>query len=117
MGAGGGETVNMKRDKFDRLTGAVFFSPKDFTRHAILIVLLFAVVHLLGLREYTAMISGTMASPNLGAELCTLLAIIYMLFYFGAVVFAPILLIAAGLLFAWGKVSGGSRRLLSSKEL
>ena len=108
--------MNVTRDKFDRLTGAVFFSPKDFVRHAVLIVVLFAVVHLLGLREYTAMISGTMASPNLGAEACTLLAIIYMLFYFGAVVFAPILLIAAGLLVVWGKVRDSSHRHLPSKE-
>jgi len=101
--------MNLKRDWFDRLTGAALFSPKDFVRHAVLVVVLFGIAHVCGLREYTAMISGTMASPSLGAEICTLLAIIYMLLYFGAVVFAPILLIAAGLLFVWGKVGDRSR--------
>ena len=104
--------MKAKSDKFDRLVGADFFSPKDFVRHAVLIVVLFAVVHLFGLREYTSIISGTMASPTLGAETCTLLAIIYMVFYFGAVVLAPVLLIAAGLLLLWEKVRAGSRRHL-----
>lgn len=108
--------MNVKRDWFDKLTGATFFSPKDFVRHAVLIVALFGVAHILGLREYTAMISGTMASPSLGAEGCTLLAIIYMLLYFGTVVFAPILLIAAGLLLVWEKVRGSARRPLPSRE-
>lgn len=96
--------MNAKRDWFERLTGAAFFSPKDFVRHAVLIVLLFGVVHVCGLREYTAMISGTMASPGLGSETCTLLAIVYIAFYFGAVVLAPILLIAAALLVVWKKL-------------
>jgi len=104
--------VKATGDWFDRLVSADFFSPKDFVRHAVLIVVVFAIVHLCGLREYTAMISGTMASPDLGAETCTLLAIIYMVCYFGAVVLVPILIIAAGLLFAWGKVRDSSRRHL-----
>ena len=108
--------MNLKRDRFDRLTGAAFFSPKDFVRHAVLIVVLFAIAHVCGLREYTAMISGTMASPSLGAEICTLLAIVYMLFYFGAVVLAPILLIAAGLLFVWGKVGDSAHPCLPSRN-
>ena len=104
--------MKVKPDRFDRLVGAEFFSPKDFVRHAILIVLLFAIAHAFGLREYTSMISGTMASPSLGAGTCTLLAMIYMTFYFGAVVLAPVLLIAAGLLFLWEKVRDSSRRHL-----
>ena len=106
--------MNPQRDNFERLVGAVFFSPMDFVRHAVLIVALFVIAHLCGLREFTAMISGTMASATLGPEICTLLAIVYMLFYFGAVVLAPILMIAAALLYIWEKVRDSSRRRLPS---
>lgn len=77
---------------------ADFFSPKDFVRHAVLIVALFAVAHVSGLREFTTIISGTMASPELGAGVCALLGMGYMALYFGVVVLVPVLLIAAGLL-------------------
>jgi hypothetical protein len=104
--------MNAKPDWFEKLVGAEFFSPKDFVRHAVLIVVLFAVAHAFGLREYTTIISGTMASPTLGVETCALLAMIYLVFYFGAAVLAPILVIAAGLLLVWEKVKDSSRRLL-----
>ena len=90
--------MKMKSDRFDRWVGAAFFSPKDFLRHAVLIVVLFAVAHACGLREYTAIICGTMASPMLGPETCALLGIGYMVLYFGTVVLVPVLLIAAALL-------------------
>jgi hypothetical protein len=80
---------------------ADFFSPKDFVRHAGLIVSLFAIAHLFGLREFTAIISGTMASPELGANVCALLGMGYLALYFGVVVLVPVLLIAAGLLKGW----------------
>ena len=98
--------------KFRRLIGADFFSPKDFLRHAVLILVLFAVAHLCDLREFTTIISGTMASPALGAETCALLGMSYMALYFGAVVLVPILLLAAGLLWFWEKVRAASRRHL-----
>ena len=90
--------MRMNSGRFDRWMGASFFSPKDFVRHAVLIVLVFAIAHAFGLREYTAIICGTMASPALGPETCALLGIGYMLLYFGVVVLVPILLIAAALL-------------------
>jgi hypothetical protein len=98
--------------KFGRLIGADFLSPKDFVRHAVLILVLFAVAHLCGLREFTTIISGTMASPALGAETCALLGMGYMALYFGAVVLVPILLMAAGLLALLEKVRASSRRPL-----
>lgn len=91
---------------------ADFFSPKDFVRHAVLIVVLFAVAHVSGLREFTTIISGTLADPSLGVEMCALLGIGYLALYFGVVVLAPILLIAAGLLWLREKVRDTSRRLL-----
>ena len=90
--------MKAKPDRFGRLVGADFFSPKDFVRHAVLVVLLFAIAHAFGLREYATIISGTMASPALGPEVCAILGVGYMALYFGAVVLAPVLLIAAALL-------------------
>lgn len=104
--------MNGKSNKLGRLIGADFFSPKDFVRHAVLILVLFAVAHLCDLREFTTIISGTMASPALGAETCAVLGMSYMTLYFGAVVFAPILLMAAGLLWFLEKVRAASRRHL-----
>lgn len=83
------------------LIRATFMSPKDMVRHAVLIVALYAAVHLLGLREFTTIICGTVASPALGVRLCTLLGLGYMALYFGTVVLVPILMIAAALLKLW----------------
>ena len=90
--------MRAKPDRLGRLIGADFFSPKDFVRHAVLILVLFGIAHVLGLRDFTTIISGTMASPALGAETCALLGMGYMALYFGTVVLAPVLLIAAALL-------------------
>lgn len=87
--------------RFRRLLGADFLAPKDFVRHAGLIGVLFLVAHICGLREFTSIISGTMVEPRLGPDLCALLGWGYAALYFGTVVLAPILLIAAGLLKVW----------------
>jgi hypothetical protein len=90
-----------KADWFERLLGADFLAPKDFVRHAGLIGLLFLAAHICGLREFTSIISGTMAEPRLGSDVCALLGWGYAALYFAAVVLAPILLIAAGGLKLW----------------
>lgn len=92
---------------------ADFFSPKDFIRYAGLIVVLFAVAHVFGLREFTTIISGTMASPDLGVETCALLGMGYVALFFSVVVLVPVLLIAAGLLRCWEVVR--QRRVESPK--
>jgi hypothetical protein len=85
------------------MCGADFFSPKDFIRHAVLIVLLFGVVHLLGLREYTSFLNGTTGSVELGYELSALLGLIYLVLYFAVVLLVPILILAALLVSLWLK--------------
>lgn len=80
---------------------ADFLSPKDLVRHAALVVLLFAVAHAAGWRQFTSIISGTMAEPRLGPDVCALLGSGYAALYFATMVLAPILLIAAGLLKLW----------------
>lgn len=89
--------------RFSDLCGADFFSPKDFIRHAVLIVFVFGVAHLFGLREYTSFLNGTAGSVELGYELSTLLGVTYLLLYFAVVLLVPILILAALLVSLWLK--------------
>jgi len=90
--------------RFWNLCGADFFSPKDFVRHATLIVLAFAVIHLFGLREYTSFLNGTTGSVEMDPTTAGLLGIVYVLFYLAAILLAPILLIAAGFIASWQRI-------------
>jgi hypothetical protein len=58
---------------------------------AVALVAVFGLLHLAGLREDAGILSGSPASSVLGG-------IAYVLAYFGAVVVAPIFLLAEGLL-------------------
>jgi phosphotransferase system glucose/maltose/N-acetylglucosamine-specific IIC component len=86
------------------MCGADFFSPKDFVRHAILIVVAFAIIHAIGLREYTSVLNGTTGSVEMDPASAALLGIVYILFYLATVLLAPILLIAAGFIAAWQRI-------------
>ena len=90
-------------NRFWNLCSADFLSPKDFLRHAVLIVLAFGVAHALGLREYTSFLNGTTGSVELGYEVSALLGLIYLLFYFATVLLVPILVLAALLASLWLK--------------
>ncbi|WP_437602392.1 hypothetical protein WMF28_12305 [Sorangium sp. So ce590] len=65
---------------------------------AALLVAAFAACHLLGLREHVSVLSGT-APPGSGGGDASL-GVAYALSWFGGVVCAPILAIAAGVLAA-----------------
>jgi hypothetical protein len=69
-------------------------TPRGLLLRAALIAAVYAVLHLCGLRQDAAFLSGT----PVGGTLATLGGITYVLFYFAAVVLAPILVIAAGVL-------------------
>lgn len=86
-----------------RWWSAEFFSAKDFLRHGVLILLAFAVIHLLGLREYTSVLNGTTGAVDMNPDNAALLGIIYVLFYLAAILLAPICFITAGLLTLWEK--------------
>jgi undecaprenyl pyrophosphate phosphatase UppP len=74
---------------------APLFSPRGFTVRAIIIALLFAVCHSLGLREYTSFISGTPTSADTSLQTSAVIGLIYMASYFAFVLLTPILLVAA----------------------
>lgn len=97
----------MKRNSVGRfwgMCGADFFSPRDFVRHAILIVVAFALIHAVGLREYTSVLNGTTGSVEMDPTYAALLGIVYVFFYLAAILLAPILLIASGFIAAWQRI-------------
>lgn len=69
-------------------------TPRGLLLRAALIAAVYAVLHLCGLRHDASFLSGT----PVGGTLATLGGLTYVLFYFAAVVLAPILVIAAGVL-------------------
>jgi hypothetical protein len=77
---------------------AEFLSPKDLIQRACAISLIFAGLHLAGLREFTSILNGTVGSVALGWKWSGFLAVIYILFYLAFVVLVPILLLAAAFL-------------------
>jgi hypothetical protein len=58
----------------------------------------FALLHALGLRAYTSILSGTAPTGDPADLRAVALGCAYVVFYFAAVVVAPILTLAAGLL-------------------
>lgn len=70
---------------------AKLFSGWGFLSRGLLIIAVFSLLHLLGLREYTSFISGT-TSGGWG----DLLGITYFILYSLAVFLAPVLIIATG---------------------
>lgn len=83
------------------------FSPGGFLVRAVLIGTAFLACHLLGLREYTTVMSGSAPGGDRLHAVHTVLGTAYALFYFGSTVAAPVLVIAAGL---WWAAGWASRR-------
>jgi len=81
-----------------------------FMVYALLLTLLFLVVHAAGFRQYTGILSGTHAIDRMSQYF----GILYIVSYFCLVVVSPIFLIANWLLFGLGlivdRISIGKRR-------
>ena len=82
---------------------AKLLSPKDFVRRAVVIGLIFLAVHMAGLRDYTCILNGTVASPELGRGMSAFLGLAYVFAYLAFVLLVPILLLAA-----WKRLSQGA---------
>lgn len=96
----------MKVRGFAELCRADFMSPRDFVRHAVLFSVVFFILHLAGLREFTSVLSGTTGSVNLDWTTSVLLGTCYLLAYLAFVLLVPIFLLAAVLLALWEPVRG-----------
>ncbi|MSU57552.1 MAG: hypothetical protein EXS35_05135 [Pedosphaera sp.] len=92
-----------------RWWSAEFFSAKDFCRHGVLILLAFAGIHLLGLRESTSVLNGTTGAVNMNPDNAVLLGVLYVLLYLAAILLVPIFFITAGLLMLWEKFLASRR--------
>ena len=91
--------------KLRKLIRAPFLSPTGFLTRALLLAIFFGVCELAGWREHTTFISSTATSAEAGSNSSVTFGLVYMLAYFGFVLAAPILLMAAGLLMAWERVA------------
>jgi hypothetical protein len=74
------------------------FSPKGFYLRALLILLVFFLLDATGFRKYAMLISGTSPVGDPQSMTTQLCAVLYLLFYFGAVILTPVLLIASVIL-------------------
>ena len=74
-------------------------SPKGLFVRALILIVLFLLCHLAGLRVYTSVLTGTFIPIAGSTQLASLFGILYALLFLAAVLVAPILLIASGLLY------------------
>ena len=88
------------------LFGHGMLSPKGFLLRAFYLALFFAVCHVAGLREHMTFISGTAASLDGRASNSAVLGVIYLCAYFGGVLAAPVLTLAAAILLSFKSCSG-----------
>jgi hypothetical protein len=83
---------------------ADFLSPKDLVRRALVIAVAYFIVSAFGLREFTSILNGTMASLSLGWHTSAFLGLLYIFSYLAFVLITPTMLIAAGILLLWKRI-------------
>ena len=83
---------------------ADFFSPKYFLRWAVFLTVPFVVAHLCGLRESTSILNGTSA-VGMNLQQTAFWGGLYVLLYLAFILLVPTLLLAAGLLLVWHRVT------------
>lgn len=69
-----------------------------------LLVAIFCVAHLAGLRDFTSVLNGTVGSTSMNWQTAAFLGVAYVLIYLGVVLMVPILAIAALILTLWNKL-------------
>ena len=82
---------------------ADFLSAKDLVRRAAVISVVYLVAQLIGLREFTTVLTGTAGSVQLGWRMSAFLGLLYLCIYLAFVLLVPMLLIAATLLALYRK--------------
>jgi hypothetical protein len=75
-------------------------TPAGLAARAMVFLLGFAIIYALGWREHTTILSGTPTTEAIGHSTSATLGVVYICAYLGAVVVAPILLLASALLAA-----------------
>jgi hypothetical protein len=98
-----------QRNWLIRFLAAPLLSPLGLLSRSAIVVALFAVCHLAGLREYASILSGTPPTGGPGDKLALVFAGLYILLYFVTVIVIPVIIIAAG-------VMAGLQALLRRKQ-
>ena len=93
------------RERIASYWHAEFLSPKDLICRSVIIALIYGIVNLAGLREYTSILNGTPGSVDVSRGLATFLGLGYVCSYLAFVLLVPIFLMAAALLAGWRKLS------------
>jgi hypothetical protein len=81
-------------------------SPGYFLEWAGLLLALFLVANLAGMRQFTSVLNGTVGSTSLDWQTASFLGAAYVMVYLAFVLGAPILIIAAGILSLWRRIAG-----------
>jgi hypothetical protein len=77
-----------------------------FLEWAGLLMALFVIANLAGLRQFTSVLNGTVGSTTLDWQTASFLGAAYVMVYLAFVLGAPTLIIAAGILTLWRKFAG-----------
>ncbi len=86
---------------------AGLFTPRGMLLRAAVLVIVFGICHVAGLRQYTTALSGSSPGGTQPGALEAVLGGAYAAAYLALVIVAPILAIAAGLLWAVYRLMGG----------
>ena len=81
-------------------------SPTYFLQWAALLLALFLITNIAGMREFTSVLNGTVGSTSLDWQTASFLGAAYVMTYLAFVLGAPTLIIAAGILILWRKIAG-----------
>jgi hypothetical protein len=79
--------------------------PGYFLEWAGLLMALFLIANLAGMRQFTSILNGTIGSTTLNWQTAAFLGAAYVFVYLAFVLGAPTMLIAAGILKLWQKVA------------
>ena len=101
MGRGRGREGVVKEDKRRRLPRVPpLLTPKGLLLRALVLVVAFLVCHVLGLRVYTCVASGTPAEIAGSKAVAAVAGLVYIAAYFVTVMVVPVFVLGAGFLFA-----------------
>lgn len=82
-------------------------SPLYFLQWAGLLTVLYIIVNLAGMREFTSVLNGTIGSTTLSWQTAAFLGAAYVFVYLAFILGAPILVLAALILKLWQRVKKG----------
>jgi hypothetical protein len=82
-----------------------FLSPIDLTRRALILALIYGVLHLVGLRDFVSILNGTVGSVRLGWGISVFLGLLYVVAWLSFVLLVPTLLLAGMFLYVWNRLT------------